>query len=95
MRMMLAHKHESAWDMGDFSYDAEDTMETGKAKAAYLGIRPCSDEYAAFMTAFGRRVRMKQVSPRKVAANAAAMTQAEAEAQSATADAPELLRAVS
>lgn len=61
--------------MGDYSYDLGDTMETGKAKAASLGIHPCSDEYAAFITAFGRRVRMKQVSPLKVAANAAAIEQ--------------------
>lgn len=93
MQMKLAHKHETAWDMGDFSYDAEDTLEIGKAKAASLGIHPCSDEYAAFITAFGRRVRMKQVSPRKVAANAAAVAQADVPGDAESA--PELLRAVS
>jgi hypothetical protein len=77
--MTLAHKHDSAWDIGDFSYDLGDTLETGKTKAASLGIHPCSDEYAAFITAFGRRVRMKQVSPLKVAANAAAIEQPQAE----------------
>lgn len=92
MRMTLAHKHDSAWDMGDYSYDLGDTMETGKAKAASLGIHSCSDEYAAFITAFGRRVRMKQVSPLKVAANAAAIEQPHAEP--AATGAPELLRAV-
>lgn len=79
MRMTLAHKHDSAWDVGDYSYDLGDTMETGKAKAASLGIHPCSDEYAAFITAFGRRVRLKQVSPLKVAANAAAIEQGQEE----------------
>lgn len=77
MRMTLAHKHDSAWDMGDFAYDLGDTIESGKAKAASLGIHPCSDEYAAFITAFSRRVRLKQVSPLKVAANAGAIEQAQ------------------
>jgi hypothetical protein len=90
--MMLAHKHDSAWDAGDYAYDLGDTMETGKAKAASLGVHPCSDEYAAFITAFGRRVRMKQVSPLKIAANAAAMEQGQAEPEAA--GSPDLLRAV-
>lgn len=77
--------------MGDFAYDLGDDMETGKAKAASLGIHPCSDEYAAFITAFSRRVRMKQVSPLKVAANAGAIEQAQAE--SAANGSPEMLRA--
>lgn len=91
MRMTLAHKHDSAWDMGDFAYDLGDTLETGKAKASSLGIHPCSDEYAAFITAFSRRVRLKQVSPLKVAANAAAIEQTQAD-QHAN-GAPDLLRA--
>lgn len=91
MRMRLEHKHETAWDMGDFAYDAEDTMEIGRAKAASLGIYPCSDEYAAFITAFSRRVRMKEVSPRKVAANAEAMMQAESQPDNTQ----EILRAAS
>ena len=91
MRMTLAHKHDPAWDAGDYAYDLGDTLEDGKAKAASLGIHSCSDEYAAFITAFSRRVRMKQVSPLKVAANAAAIEQAQAEPE--TAGSPELLRA--
>ncbi len=91
MQMKLAHKDESAWAMGDYYYDLGDTLSEGKSKAASLGIRPCSDEYAAFMTAFGRRVRIKQVSPRKVAANGAA----EAQPAPGTVHAPEFLRAAS
>ncbi|WP_132257515.1 hypothetical protein [Paucimonas lemoignei] len=90
--MTLAHKHDSAWDMGDFAYDLGDTMENGKAKAASLGIHPCSDEYAAFITAFSRRVRLKQVSPLKVAANAGAIEQAQGDAEAN--GAPDMLRAV-
>lgn len=78
MQMKLAHKDDSAWAMGDFSYDLGDTLDDGKAKAAAMGIRPCSNEYAAFMTAFGRRVRMKQVSPRKMPANGADMAHGDA-----------------
>lgn len=71
MQMRLAHKDDSAWAMGDYAYDLGDTLAEGKLKAASLGIRPCSNEYAAFMTAFGRRVRIKQVSPMKIPANLA------------------------
>ena len=69
MYTRFAHRDETAWDKGDYAYDLGDTLETGIAKAAREGIKPCSDGYAAFMTAFGRRVRMKQVSPKKLAAN--------------------------
>ena len=65
MRMTLAHRDETSWEKGDLAYDLGDTLDIGVMKAAQAGIRPCSDEYAAFMTAFGRRVRTKQVSPRK------------------------------
>ncbi len=91
MQMKLAHKDESAWAMGDYSYDFGDTLVEGKVKAASFGIRPCSDEYAAFMTAFGRRVRIKQVSPRKVAANSNELAQPE----SGVAHTPDFLRAMS
>jgi hypothetical protein len=65
MQPKLAHKDESAWDMGDLAYDLDDTFEMGVAKAAMAGIKAGSNEYAAFITAFGRRVRSKAVSPRK------------------------------
>jgi hypothetical protein len=55
----------SAWSLGDLAYDLGDTFESGVAKAATAGIRPGSNEYAAFITAFSRRVRSKQVSPNK------------------------------
>lgn len=58
--------NESAWAMGDLAYDLGDTFESGVTKAARAGIRPGSTEYAAFITAFSRRVRSKQVSPEKM-----------------------------
>lgn len=75
MRTMLAHRDETAWEKGDLAYDLGDTLDIGVAKAAAQGIKPCSDEYAAFMTAFGRRVRAKEVSPKKRAANVVDMLQ--------------------
>ena len=69
MYMRFAHRDDQAWELGDYSYDLGDTLEIGVAKAAQYGIKPCSDGYAAFMTAFGRRVRIKEVSPKKRAAN--------------------------
>lgn len=54
-----------AWSLGDLAYDLGDTFECGVAKAAKAGIRPGSNEYAAFITAFSRRVRSRKVSPQK------------------------------
>lgn len=54
-----------AWSLGDLAYELGDTFESGVAKAATAGIRPGSNEYAAFITAFSRRVRSRQVSPDK------------------------------
>ena len=51
--------------MGDIAYDLDDTIETGAVKARQIGICPGSDSYAAFMTAFSRRVRSKQLSEKK------------------------------
>jgi len=66
MRMMrFMHRDDSAWDMGDLAYELEDTIETGAIKARNLGLAPGSDSYAAFMTAFSRRVRSKKVSERR------------------------------
>lgn len=69
MQPKLAYKDESAWEKGDLAYDLGDTMEIGVAKAARMGIKPGIDGYAAFLTAFGRRVRSGQVSPAKAAMN--------------------------
>ena len=55
----------SAWSLGDLAYELGDTFESGVAKAANAGIRPGSNEYAAFITAFSRRLRSRQVSPNK------------------------------
>lgn len=68
MQPKLAYRDESAWEMGDVAYDLGDTIEIGVQKAAKAGIRPGAEGYAAFLTAFGRRVRSKTVSPHKVAA---------------------------
>jgi hypothetical protein len=67
MKMKLVHRDESAWELGDIAYDLEDTIETGLIKARQIGICPGSDSYAAFMTAFSRRVRSRQLSVKKEA----------------------------
>ncbi len=56
----------NAWALGDLAYDLGDTFESGVAKAAKAGIRPGSNEYAAFITAFSRRLRSRQVAPKKL-----------------------------
>lgn len=68
MQPKLVHRDESAWELGDLAYDLGDTLEIGVQKAARAGIRPGADGYAAFITAFGRRVRSKTVSPQKAPA---------------------------
>lgn len=65
MYTKFSHRDETAWAKGDLAYDIGDTLEIGAIKAAKEGIKPCSDGYAAFMTAFARRVRTKEVSPKK------------------------------
>lgn len=65
MKMRFNHRDDSAWDMGDLAYDLDDTIETGAIKARHYGMCPGSDGYAAFMTAFSRRVRSKQLSERR------------------------------
>ena len=70
MRLVkLLHRDESAWDMGDLAYDLDDTIETGLVKAREIGMRPGSDGYAAFITAFSRRVRSRQLSSRRCEAD--------------------------
>lgn len=66
MRPKCEHRDESSWEMGDLAYDLDDTLETGAIKALRAGIRPGSNGYAAFMTAFSRRVRSRQMSPKKM-----------------------------
>lgn len=65
MQPKFAHRDESAWEKGDVAYDLDDTLETGVVKAERVGIRPGSNGYAAFMTAFSRRVRSRQLSTKK------------------------------
>lgn len=65
MQPKLMHRDETAWEKGDFAYDLDDTIETGILKAEQYGIRPGSNGYAAFITAFSRRVRSKQISALK------------------------------
>lgn len=69
-KIMLARlsttDNDSAWAMGDLAYDLGDTFESGVAKAARAGIRAGTPEYAAFITAFSRRLRSKQVAPQKL-----------------------------
>lgn len=67
MQPKFVNRDESAWDMGDFAYDLGDTLEMAIEKAADYGIKPGGHDYAEFITAFARRVRSKQVSPRKMA----------------------------
>ncbi|HVK96014.1 MAG TPA: hypothetical protein VM571_14960 [Noviherbaspirillum sp.] len=66
MQPRFMHRDESAWEKGDLAYDLGDTLEIGVMKAARDGIRSGSNEYAAFITAFGRRVRSRQVHPYKL-----------------------------
>ena len=77
MQPKLANRDESAWEKGDLAYDLGDTVETGIAKAAQEGIKPGIEGYAAFVTAFARRVRSKQLSPRKVLSQVSEMAQEE------------------
>lgn len=91
MQPTLANRDESAWDKGDLAYDLDDTLEIGIVKAASEGIKPGSNGYAAFITAFSRRVRSKQVSPRKAAAKASDAAQQ----GSAIVLTPDFLRAAS
>lgn len=65
MQPRFAHRDETAWEKGDVAYDLDDTLEMGVIKAERVGIRPGSNGYAAFMTAFSRRVRSKQLSTKK------------------------------
>lgn len=65
MQPKLEYRDDSSWEMGDLAYDLDDTIEAGAVKAKRIGIRPGSNGYAAFMTAFSRRVRSKQLSAKK------------------------------
>jgi hypothetical protein len=65
MQPKLVHRDESAWEKGDLAYDLNDTLEMGAIKAEQVGIRPGSNGYAAFITAFARRVRSGKLSAKK------------------------------
>jgi hypothetical protein len=65
MQPKLIHSDKSSWEKGDLAYDLDDTLEAGIVKAERVGIRPGSNGYAAFMTAFSRRVRSKQLAREK------------------------------
>ena len=65
MRMRFFHRDDSAWEMGDLAYELGDTIEVGATKARRMGMPVASDSYAAFMTAFSRRVRSKQPAPKR------------------------------
>lgn len=65
MQPKFEYRDESAWDLGDQAYELGDTFETGVQKAAQLGIRPGANGYAAFITAFSRRLRSKQPAAKK------------------------------
>jgi hypothetical protein len=65
MQPLLAHRDESAWERGEKAYDLGDTLEMGPIKAAQDGYRAGSNGYAAFITAFARMVRRRQVHPSK------------------------------
>ena len=91
MQPKFEHRDESAWELGDQAYELDASIEAGIVQAAQLGIRPGSDGYAAFITAFSRRVRSKQVSPKKMSAKAGeAMPSGSAIVQT-----PDFLRAAS
>jgi hypothetical protein len=57
MQMKFANRDELAWQKGELAYAVGDTIETAVKKAMEAGFRPGSNGYAAFITAFSRRVR--------------------------------------
>jgi hypothetical protein len=59
MQMRFANRDESAWERGELAYTPGDTLETAIKKAAEAGFKPGSNGYAAFITAFSRKVRSK------------------------------------
>lgn len=57
MQMKFANRDELAWQKGELAYTVGDTIEIAVKKAMDAGFRPGSNGYAAFITAFSRRVR--------------------------------------
>lgn len=57
MHMRFANRDDLAWEKGEHAYVVGDTMEMAMVKAAEAGFRPGSNGYAAFITAFSRKVR--------------------------------------
>lgn len=59
-----------AWLKGTAAFAPGDTIDNAKSKAAEQGYKPCSEGYAAFVTAFGREVRSHQAIASKKAPQA-------------------------
>lgn len=68
MQLKCEHRDESSWEKGDLAYELDDTLETGVMKALKAGMRPGSNAYGAFITAFSRRVRSREIALKKMAA---------------------------
>lgn len=61
MQTKYANRDELAWEKGELAYSVGDTMELAVKKATNAGFRPGSNGYAAFITAFSRKVRNRSV----------------------------------
>lgn len=57
MQLKMQQRDEHAWRAGELAYQPQDTMQQAREKAASHGYRPGSNGYAAFITAFSRKVR--------------------------------------
>lgn len=66
MQLRCEYRDEMSWEQGDLAYELDDTLETGVMKALGAGMRPGSNSWAAFLTAFSRRVRSRQVSAKRM-----------------------------
>ena len=78
MQMKFANRDDLAWEKGELAYTAGDTIDMAIKRAMDAGFRPGSNGYAAFITAFSRKVRnggvhadAKRQSPQSVNMNAA------------------------
>ena len=64
MQMRFANRDEIAWGQGEQAFEPGDTLATGVIKAEQAGFRAGCNGYAAFITAFSRRVREYQEQQR-------------------------------
>lgn len=62
MQMKFANRDELAWEKGELAYAAGDSIDMAIKKAMEAGFRPGSNGYAAFITAFSRKVRNRPLS---------------------------------